>query len=197
MSLIQKQAPDFKAEAILANGEIKELSLSSFKGKYVVLFFYPADFTFVCPTEILSFSNHIKDFESRNTVVLGVSVDNVNAHRAWRDTKIENGGIGPISYALVSDITKEISRSYDVLVDNAIALRGTFLIDKEGVVRQATINDLPLGRSVEETLRLVDALQFTEEHGEVCPAGWQKGKSGMKADAKGVAAYLTENAKSL
>ncbi|MDB4941158.1 MAG: peroxiredoxin [Labilithrix sp.] len=197
MSLIQKQAPDFKAEAVLANGEIKELSLSSFKGKYVVLFFYPADFTFVCPTEILSFSNHIAEFEKRNTVVLGVSVDNVHSHRAWRDTKVEQGGIGPVAYPLVADITKEIAKSFDVLLEGGVALRGTFLIDKEGIVRQATINDLPLGRSIEETLRLVDALQFTEEHGEVCPAGWQKGKSGMKADAKGVAAYLTENAKSL
>lgn len=197
MTLIQKPAPDFKADAVLANGEETQLSLSQFKGKYVVLFFYPADFTFVCPTEILSFSNHIAEFEKRNTVVLGVSVDNVHSHRAWRNTKVEDGGIGPIKYALVADITKKIAQDYDVLVDNAVALRGTFLIDKEGIVRQATINDLPLGRSIEETLRLVDALQFTEEHGEVCPAGWQKGKAGMKADPKGVASYLAENAKSL
>lgn len=197
MTLIQKPAPDFKADAVLANGEETQLSLSQFKGKYVVLFFYPADFTFVCPTEILSFSNHIEEFEKRNTVVLGVSVDNVHSHRAWRNTKVEEGGIGPIKYALVADITKKIAQDYDVLVDNAVALRGTFLIDKAGIVRQATINDLPLGRSIEETLRLVDALQFTEEHGEVCPAGWQKGKAGMKADPKGVASYLAENAKSL
>lgn len=197
MSLVQKQAPDFKADAILANGEITTLSLSSFKGKYVVLFFYPADFTFVCPTEILSFSNHIQEFEKRNTQVIGVSVDNVNSHRAWRDTLVDSGGIGPIAYPLVADLTKSISASYGVLLEAGLALRGTFLIDKQGIVRQATVNDLPLGRSVEETLRLVDALQFTEEHGEVCPAGWQKGKSGMKANPKGVASYLAKNAKSL
>ncbi len=197
MSLIQKLAPDFKADAVLANGEETQLTLSQFKGKYVVLFFYPADFTFVCPTEILSFSNHIKEFESRNTVVLGVSVDNVHSHRAWRNTKVEDGGIGAIGYPLIADITKSISQSFDVLIDGAVALRGTFLIDKAGVVRQSTVNDLPLGRSIAETLRLVDALQYTEEHGEVCPAGWQKGKTAMKADPKGVARYLSENAKSL
>ena len=197
MSLIQKPAPDFKADAVLANGEETQLTLSQFKGKYVVLFFYPADFTFVCPTEILSFSNHIKEFESRNTVVLGVSVDNVHSHRAWRNTKVEDGGIGAIGYPLIADITKSISQSFDVLIDGAVALRGTFLIDKAGVVRQSTVNDLPLGRSIAETLRLVDALQYTEEHGEVCPAGWQKGKTAMKADPKGVAKYLSENAKSL
>lgn len=197
MSLIQKPAPNFKAEAVLANGEIAELSLSSFKGKYVVLFFYPADFTFVCPTEILSFSNHIEEFEKRNTQVIGVSVDGVHSHRAWRNTKVEDGGIGAVKYPLVADITKDIARSFDVLLDSGVALRGTFLIDKQGILRQATINDLPLGRSIEEALRLVDALQFTEEHGEVCPAGWQKGKAGLQANAKGIASYLAENAKKL
>ncbi len=197
MSLVQKPAPDFKVEAVMPNGETKELSLSQFRGKYVVLFFYPADFTFVCPTEILSFSNHIQEFEKRNVVVLGASVDNAHSHRAWRNTKVEDGGIGPIKYPLLGDIRKTIAQSYGVLLDEGLALRGTFLIDKQGIVRQETINDLPLGRSIEETLRLVDALQFTEEHGEVCPAGWQKGKSAMKADPQGVASYLKENAAKL
>lgn len=194
MSLVQKPAPDFKAEAILPDGETKEISLSSFKGnKYVVLFFYPLDFTFVCPTEILAFSNRIEEFEKRGVQVLGVSVDSVHTHRAWRNTTLENGGIGAIKYPLISDLNKSIAQSFGVLLEGGVALRGTFLIDKAGVVRQATINDLPLGRSVDETLRLVDALQFTEEHGEVCPAGWQKGQTGMKADAKGVASYLKEH----
>lgn len=193
MSLVQKPAPDFKAEAVLADGTEKEISLSQFKGKYVVLFFYPFDFTFVCPTEILAFSNHIEEFKKRNVEVLGVSIDSTHVHRAWRNTKLEDGGIGPITYPLVADVNKDIARAYGVLLEGGMALRGTFLIDKAGNVRQETVNDLPLGRSVEETLRLVDALQFTEEHGEVCPAGWQKGKSAMKATPTGVAAYLKEN----
>jgi peroxiredoxin (alkyl hydroperoxide reductase subunit C) len=197
MSLVQKPAPDFKAMAVLADGTEKAISLSDYKGKYVVLFFYPLDFTFVCPTEILAFSNHIEEFKKRNVEVLGVSVDSEHTHRAWRNTKVEDGGIGPIKYPLVADLNKDIARSFGVLLDGGIALRGTFLIDKSGNVRQETVNDLPLGRSVEETLRLVDALQFTEEHGEVCPAGWQKGKASMKADAAGVAAYLKENAAKL
>ncbi len=197
MSLVQKPAPDFKATAVFANGEEKELSLSSLQGKYVVLFFYPFDFTFVCPTEILAFSNHIEEFKKRNVEVLGVSIDSAHVHRAWRATKVEDGGIGPIAYPLVADVNKDIARAYGVLLDGGMALRGTFLIDKAGLVRQETVNDLPLGRSVEETLRLVDALQYVEEHGEVCPAGWQKGKTAMKANPAGVAAYLKENAQSL
>ncbi len=197
MSLVQKPAPDFKATAVFANGDEKEITLSSLQGKYVVLFFYPFDFTFVCPTEILAFSNHIEEFKKRNVEVLGVSIDSAHVHRAWRATKVEDGGIGPIAYPLVADVNKDIARAYGVLLDGGMALRGTFLIDKAGTVRQETVNDLPLGRSVEETLRLVDALQYTEEHGEVCPAGWQKGKTAMKANPSGVAAYLKENAKSL
>jgi peroxiredoxin 2/4 len=197
MSLVQKPAPDFKATAVFANGDEKEISLSSLQGKYVVLFFYPFDFTFVCPTEILAFSNHIEEFKKRNVEVLGVSIDSAHVHRAWRATKVEDGGIGPIGYPLVADVNKDIARAYGVLLDGGMALRGTFLIDKSGTVRQETVNDLPLGRSVEETLRLVDALQYVEEHGEVCPAGWQKGKTAMKANPAGVAAYLKENAKSL
>jgi len=197
MSLVQKPAPDFKATAVLADGTEKEISLSDYKGKYVVLFFYPFDFTFVCPTEILAFSNHIEEFKKRNTEVIGVSIDSAHVHRAWRNTKTEDGGIGAITYPLVADVNKTIARDYGVLLDGGMALRGTFLIDKAGNVRQETVNDLPLGRSVEETLRLVDALQYTEEHGEVCPAGWQKGKTAMKANPTGVAAYLKENAAKL
>lgn len=197
MSLVQQPAPDFKATAVFANGDEKEIALSSLQGKYVVLFFYPFDFTFVCPTEILAFSNHIEEFKKRNVEVLGVSIDSAHVHRAWRATKVEDGGIGPIAYPLVADVNKDIARAYGVLLEGGMALRGTFLIDKAGVVRQETVNDLPLGRSVEETLRLVDALQFVEEHGEVCPAGWQKGKASMKASPAGVAAYLKENAKAL
>ena len=198
MSLVQKPAPLFDTEAVHAEGETKPLSLASFKGKkYVALFFYPADFTFVCPTELLAFSNHIAEFEKRDVQVIGCSVDNNHSHRAWRNTKIEDGGIGAVKYPLVGDITKSIASSYGVLLDNGLALRGTFLIDKQGIVRQETVNDLPLGRSIEETLRLVDALQYTEKHGEVCPAGWSTGKSAMKADPKGVASYLKENASKL
>jgi peroxiredoxin 2/4 len=198
MSLVQKAAPDFTATAVMPNGEEKDITLSSFKNdKYVVLFFYPFDFTFVCPTEILAFSNHIKEFEKRNVQVLGCSIDSAHVHRAWRNTKVEDGGIGSIAYPLLADVNKEIAKAYGVLLDPGMALRGTFLIDKAGNVRQETINDLPLGRSVEETLRLVDALQHTEEHGEVCPAGWNKGKTAMKADPKGVATFLKENAAKL
>ena len=195
MSLVQKPAPDFTADAVMPNGEEKSIKLSQFKGdKYVVLFFYPFDFTFVCPTEILAFSNHIEEFQKRKVEVLGVSIDSTHVHRAWRNTKVEEGGIGPIAYPLVADVNKDIARSYGVLLEGGMALRGTFLIDRQGVVRQETVNDLPLGRSIEETLRLVDALQHTEEHGEVCPAGWNKGKTAMKADPKGVAAFLKDNA---
>ncbi|MDP2340577.1 MAG: peroxiredoxin [Deltaproteobacteria bacterium] len=195
MSLVQKPAPDFTADAVMPNGEEKSIKLSQFKGdKYVVLFFYPFDFTFVCPTEILAFSNHIEEFKKRKVEVLGVSIDSTHVHRAWRNTKVEEGGIGNIAYPLVADVNKDIARSYGVLLEGGMALRGTFLIDRQGVVRQETVNDLPLGRSIEETLRLVDALQHTEEHGEVCPAGWNKGKQAMKADPKGVASFLKDNA---
>jgi len=198
MSLVRKPAPEFNVEAVMPDGGSQNLSLSSFKGrKYVVLFFYPFDFTFVCPTEILAFSNHIEEFKKRAVEVLGCSIDSAHVHRAWRSTKIEDGGIGQISYPLLADVNKDVARAYGVLLEGGMALRGTFLIDKEGIVRQETVNDLPLGRSVEETLRLVDALQHTEQHGEVCPAGWNKGKKAMKADPKGVASFLKENAAKL
>lgn len=197
-TLIQKPAPDFTADAVLKNGDFKEITLSSFRGKnYVALFFYPLDFTFVCPSEIIAFSKRAKAFEERNTQIIGVSVDSKFSHFAWRNTPVEKGGIGSIDFPLVSDLTKEISRDYGVLVDDSVALRGTFVIDKSGIVRHATLNDLPIGRNVDETLRVIDAIQFNEVHGEVCPAGWEKGKPAMRASASGVAAYLASNADSL
>jgi peroxiredoxin (alkyl hydroperoxide reductase subunit C) len=198
MSLIQKQAPEFTANAVMPNGETKPLKLADFRGeKYVVLFFYPFDFTFVCPTEILAFSNHIAEFEKRKVQVIGCSIDSHHVHRAWRSTKIEEGGIGAITYPLVADVNKTIARDYGVLLEGGMALRGTFLIDRQGIVRHETVNDLGIGRSVEETLRVVDALQHTEEHGEVCPAGWAKGKTAMKGNPQGVATFLKENAAKL
>lgn len=197
-TLIQKPAPDFTAEAVLENGDFKKITLSSFRNKkYVALFFYPLDFTFVCPSEIIAFSKRAKAFLDRNTQIIGVSVDSKFSHHAWRNTPIEKGGIGAIEFPLVSDLTKEISRDYGVLVDDAVALRGTFIIDKAGIVRHATLNDLPIGRNVDETLRVIDALQFNEQHGEVCPAGWQTGKQAMRPDAAGVATYLANNLASL
>lgn len=194
-TLIQKPAPDFSADAVLKNGDFQEITLSSFRDKkYVALFFYPLDFTFVCPSEIIAFSKRAKAFEELNTQIIGVSVDSKFSHFAWRNTPIENGGIGPIDFPLVSDLTKEISRDYGVLVNDSVALRGTFIIDKGGIVRHATLNDLPIGRNVDETLRVIEALQHTEKHGEVCPAGWTKGKVSMKPSAGGVASYLANNA---
>lgn len=197
-TLIQKPAPDFSADAVLENGDFKELTLSSFRDKkYVALFFYPLDFTFVCPSEIIAFSNRAKAFAERNTQIIGISVDSKFSHLAWRNTPIDQGGIGPIHFPLVSDLTKEIARDYGVLVNDAVALRGTFIIDKAGIVRHATLNDLPIGRNVDETLRIIDALQFTETNGEVCPAGWQKGRQAMKPNAGGVADYLAANCATL
>ncbi len=195
--LVTKQAPDFKAQAVMPDNSFKEISLSSYKGKYVVLYFYPLDFTFVCPSEIIAFDHRLADFKSRDVEVLGVSIDSHFSHLAWKNTDIKNGGIGKVQYPLIADITKNISRDYDVLVDDSVALRGSFLIDKEGVVRHQVVNDLPLGRNIDEMLRMIDALQFTEQHGEVCPAGWQKGEKAMKPDSNGVAQYLAENAEKL
>ena len=178
--LVQKPAPEFKAQAVMADGSFQKVSLADFKGKYVVLFFYPLDFTFVCPTEIIAFSDRVKDFEARNVQVLGVSVDSHFSHFAWRNTPRTEGGIGAIEYPLVADLNKKISQDYGVLLDGGVALRGLYLIDKEGVVRHQVINDLPLGRSVDEALRMVDALQFFEEKGEVCPANWTKGADTIK-----------------
>ena len=194
-TLVTKQAPDFTAKAVMLDNTFADLRLSSYRGKYVVLFFYPLDFTFVCPTEIIAFDKKLDEFKKRNCEVIGVSVDSEYSHFAWKNTPREKGGIGNIRYPLVSDITKEISRSYGVLYENSVALRGLFLIDKEGVVRHAVINDLPLGRSVDEALRMVDALQYYEEHGEVCPANWKPGEEAMKPSPDGVADYLSKHAK--
>lgn len=197
-SLIQKQAPDFTADAVMPNGEFSKITLSDFKDKkYLCLFFYPLNFTFVCPSELIAFSRRVPEFDKRNVQVLGVSVDSQFSHLAWRKTPVDNGGIGEVAYPLVSDLTKDISRDYGVLINDSVALRGTFLIDRSGIVRHATLNDLPLGRNVDEMLRLVDALQHNEEHGEVCPAGWKKGEVAMKASTAGVASYLKEHSATL
>ena len=196
--LVGKQAPDFKAQAAMPDGTFQEVSLSDYRGKYVVLFFYPLDFTFVCPSEIIAFDNHLSEFKERNCEVLGVSVDSHFTHHAWKETDRDHGGIGKIQYPLIADLTKSIARDYDVLVgEGTVAFRGLFLVDKDGNVRHQLVNDLPLGRNVEEALRMVDALQFHENNGEVCPAGWNKGKEGMKPSAEGVAAYLKDNATTL
>ena len=191
---VQKEAPDFTAQAVI-NEEFKEVKLSSYRGKYVVLFFYPLDFTFVCPTEIIAFSEHIKDFESRGAQVLGVSIDSQFSHLAWIQTPREKGGLGGLSYPLVADLSKKISLDYGVLLDAGIALRGTFIIDQKGIVRAATIHDLPLGRSIEEALRVLDALQHFEKFGEVCPAGWTKGAATIKPTVKDSKEYFEKAGK--
>jgi len=193
--LVTNPAPDFTATTVLADGSIDEnFKLSeNFGEKGTVLFFYPLDFTFVCPSEIIAFSHRIEDFKSRGVNVIGVSVDSQFSHFAWRETPVNNGGIGRIKYPLVADLTKQISKDYDVLFGEAVALRGSFLIDGKGIVRHAVINDLPLGRNIDEMIRMVDAMQFTDEHGEVCAAGWQKGDEGMTASTEGVAEYLAKN----
>lgn len=194
-TLVTKRAPEFTATAVMENGTFKEVSLADYKGQYVCLYFYPLDFTFVCPSEILAFNRKVAEFKERGVQLLGVSIDSHFSHFAWRNTAIENGGIGEIDYPLIADVTKNIARDYGVLFDDSVALRGLFLIDKEGVVRHSTINDLPLGRNVDEALRVIDALQFHEEHGEVCPANWKKGEDAMKPTAEGVASYLAKHAK--
>ncbi len=178
--LVQKPAPDFKAQAVMADGSFKEVSLADYKGKYVLLFFYPLDFTFVCPTEIIAFSDAAKSFEALGVQLLGVSVDSHYSHLAWRNTPRNQGGLGQIDYPLIADLNKSIARSYDVLLNDAVALRGLFLIDKAGVVRHQVVNDLPLGRSVDEALRMVQALQYVETNGEVCPANWKEGSRTIK-----------------
>jgi peroxiredoxin (alkyl hydroperoxide reductase subunit C) len=190
--LVGKKAPDFTANAVMGNDEIKEITLSkAIKGKYAVLFFYPLDFTFVCPSELLAFDHRLAEFKKRGVEVIGVSIDSQFTHLAWKNTAIDNGGIGQVKYPLVADVKHEICRAYDVEFEAAgVAFRGTFLIDKAGVVRHQVVNDLPLGRNVDEMLRMVDALQFTEQHGEVCPAGWTQGQDGMQATTEGVAKYL-------
>ena len=193
-SLVTKEAPDFKAQVVLPDNSFGELELSSYRGKYVVLFFYPLDFTFVCPSEIIAFDKQLERFKEKNTEVIGVSIDSHFTHFAWKNTPVDQGGIGQIRYPLVADLDKNIARDYGVLINDSVALRGLVLIGKEGVVRHAVVNDLSLGRNVDEALRMVDALQFTEEHGEVCPANWREGDEAMKPTAQGVADYLAKHA---
>jgi len=192
-SLVTKKAPDFTAQAVMADNSFGELSLSSYRGKYVVLFFYPLDFTFVCPSEIIAFDKALAKFREKNAELIGVSVDSKFTHFAWRNTPRDRGGIGPIGYPLVADLDKNVSRSFGVLTDESVALRGLFLIDRDGVVRHELINDLSLGRNVDEALRILDALQFTEKYGDVCPANWRQGDEAMKPTAEGVAEYLARH----
>ena len=195
--LVGKAAPDFTATAVYGNNEIKDLKLSSFKGKHVVLFFYPLDFTFVCPSELIAFDHRLDEFKKRGVEVIGCSIDSQFTHLAWKNTPINNGGIGQVGYPLVADINHAICQAYDVEAAGGVALRASFLIDKAGIVQHQVVNNLPLGRNIDEMLRMIDALQFTEEHGEVCPAGWKKGDAGMTASPDGVAKYLAEHAKEL
>ncbi|BEG57616.1 Alkyl hydroperoxide reductase AhpC [Helicobacter sp. NHP21005] len=197
--LVTKIAPDFKATAVLPNNQVDEhFELSKNLGRNgAVLFFWPKDFTFVCPSEVIAFDHRVKEFNNRGFNVIGISTDTEVVHYAWKNTPTEKGGIGQVTFPIVADVTKDIARAYDVLFENAIALRGSFLIDKHQKVRHAVINDFPLGRNVDEMLRMVDALIFFEEHGEVCPAGWQKGDAGMKPSHEGVADYLKEHASRL
>jgi peroxiredoxin (alkyl hydroperoxide reductase subunit C) len=197
--IVTKKAPDFTAPAVLANGEIVEdFNLYENIGeKGAVLFFYPLDFTFVCPSELIAFDHRLDEFKKRGINVIGCSVDSQYSHFAWRETPVEKGGIGRVGYPLVADLTKQIARDYDVLLNEAVALRGSFLIDKDGTVRHAVLNDLPLGRNIDEMIRMVDAMLFTNEHGEVCPANWKEGDEAMKPDPKGVAEYLQKHAQEL
>ena len=192
--LVTKPAPEFTATAVMPDNTFNEkFSLADYKGKYVILFFYPLDFTFVCPSEIIAFDKQLAKFKEKGCEVIGVSIDSHFTHLAWKNTPREKGGIGDVQYPLVADLKKQISRDYGVLIADAIALRGLFLIDKDGVVRHALVNDLPLGRSVEEALRVLSALQFHEKHGDVCPANWREGEEAMKPTAAGVASYLAKH----
>ena len=198
--LVGKPAPDFTAGAVLGNGDIvDEFTLSdAIKGKKAVVFFWPLDFTFVCPSELIAFDHRFDEFKKRGVEVIGVSIDSVFTHNAWRNTAVNDGGIGPVKYPMVADVKHEICKAYDVEFDEAgVAFRGSFLIDEDGVVRHQVVNDLPLGRDIDEMLRVVDALSFHQKHGEVCPAGWKEGDKGMDASPKGVASYLSENADAL
>ena len=198
--LVGRKAPDFTAAAVLGNGEIvDEFNFAkATEGKYSLVFFYPLDFTFVCPSELIALDNRIEEFKSRNVEVLGVSIDSHFTHNAWRNTPVNKGGIGPVRFTMVADINHNICQSFGVEHPQAgVALRGAFVIDKEGVVRSQIVNDLPIGRNMGEIIRIIDALQFFEQNGEVCPANWNKGEAGMKANPEGVAQYLAENAEKL
>ncbi len=194
--LVGKPAPDFTCSAVLGNGEIVDnFNLAAaIKGKYGLIFFYPLDFTFVCPSELIALNHRMDAFTSRNVEVISVSIDSHFTHNAWRNTAINDGGIGAVRYTMAADLTQQIARDYDVQTSGGVAFRGAFLIDTKGVVRSQIVNDLPLGRNIDEILRLFDALQFHAEHGDVCPAGWNKGDSGMKANPSGVAEYLKQHA---
>lgn len=197
--LVGKLAPDFTATTVMPDNSFDEqFNLKSYlNGKVGVLFFYPLDFTFVCPSEIIAFNNKLNEFKTRNCEVIAVSVDSHFSHLAWKQTPVEKGGIGNVQFPMVADLTKQIARDYDVLTNEAVAFRGTFLIDKNFTVRHQLVNDLPLGRNIDEALRMVDTLQFHEEHGEVCPANWNRGEEAMKPDAAGVASYLEKHASNL
>ena len=213
--LVTKPAPEFKTQAVMPDNSIQEVSLSDYKGKKVVLFFYPLDFTFVCPTELLAFDKRLSEFESRGVQVLGCSVDSRWSHLAWKNTDVNKGGIGNVQYPLLQDLDKSIARNYDVLVGSTpatvytkdeeidttvgggVALRGSFLIDEDGTVRHAVLNDLPLGRNIDEMIRMIDALSHHQKHGEVCPAGWRDGDNAMQESPDGVSSYLSENADNL
>lgn len=197
--LIGQLAPDFTATAIMPDNTINEnFELHEYlSGSTGVLFFWPLDFTFVCPTEIIAFDHRLKTFEEKNVKVVGVSVDSAYTHLAWKKTPVSEGGIGPVKFPVVSDLSKSISRSYGILLNESVALRGTFLIDRKGVVRHMVVNDLPLGRNIDEAVRMVDALHFNEEHGEVCPAGWNKGESAIKASEDGIKNFLRDHSKNL
>ncbi len=197
--LVTNKAPNFKATAVLGDNTIvDDFELYDNIGENgAVLFFYPLDFTFVCPSEIIAFDHRLDDFKSRGIEVIGCSIDSQYSHFAWKNTPVNEGGIGQVRYPLVADLTKKIAKKYDVLFNKSVALRGSFLIDKNKIVRHAVINDLPLGRNIDEMIRMIDAMLFTDEHGEVCPAGWHKGEEGMKADTNGVADYLAKHAQEL
>ncbi|KEI72946.1 peroxiredoxin [Endozoicomonas elysicola] len=197
--LVGKKAPDFTVPAVLGDGSIVDaFTLSeAIRGKYGLLFFYPLDFTFVCPSELIALDHRMDAFQERGVEVIGVSIDSHFTHNAWRNTPVDQGGIGQVKYTLAADMTHDICKSYDVESEGGVAFRGAFLIDKDGLVRSQIVNDLPLGRNMDELIRLVDALQFHEEHGEVCPAGWSKGDKGMTASPDGVAKYLSESADGL
>lgn len=199
-SLVGQKAPDFTTAAVMANGEINNsFNLhQEINGQYSILFFYPLDFTFVCPSELIALDNRISEFEARNTLVMGISIDSQFTHNAWRKTPVANGGIGEVRYPLIADVNHQICQAYGVEHPTAhVALRGAFVIDKKGIVRSQIVNDLPLGRNVDELLRLIDALDFHEKHGEVCPAGWTKGKTGIKPTTEGIANYLANESESL
>ena len=197
--LVGKPAPDFTVAAVLGNGEIVDSYnfAAATKGKYALVFFYPLDFTFVCPSELIALDHKVPEFQARGVEVVGVSIDSQFTHNAWRNTPVDQGGIGPVKYTLAADTKHQIAQAYDVESADGVAFRGAFIIDQHGVVRSQIINDLPLGRNMDEILRIFDALQFHEQHGEVCPANWKKGDAGMTATPEGVAAYLGANADKL